>query len=173
MCDFCSQIYRSSDKHDPSVCPIASALTCSCCNIRGHATLKCPNLISWNTRVPQYVEQLIPYELRIHHGIKSDQMTSIETPNLKPLVCKYKPTLEIPEDKDSVNYTANIRATLASHNLPVTSVKDNKKLVETLAAITGKKLILLKKDRFHKKDEPKQSDEDTIKKKPVYKIAKA
>ena len=147
MCDFCAPIYRSSEKHDPSICPIASALTCSCCNIRGHSTLKCPNLRNWETRVPEYIEQLIPYELRLHHGIPSTKMTPIENPNLKPLACKYKPTLEIPEDKDSVNHVANIRATLASNNLPVTSVKENRKLVETLAAITGKKLVLLKKER--------------------------
>jgi len=97
--------------------------------------------------VPEYIEQLIPYELRLHHGIPSTKMTPIENPNLKPITCKYKPTLEIPEDKDSVNHVANIRATLASNNLPVTSVKENRKLVETLAAITGKKLVLLKKER--------------------------
>jgi len=97
--------------------------------------------------VPEYIEQLIPYDLRLHHGIPSTKMTPIENPNTKPLACKYKPTLEIPEDKDSVNHVANIRATLASNNLPVTSVKENRKLVETLAAITGKKLVLLKKER--------------------------
>ena len=58
--------------------------------------------------------------------------------------------MEIPEDKDSTLYTANIRATLASNNLQSTSVKENKKLLEAFAGITGKKVIYLKKDRFVK-----------------------
>jgi len=58
--------------------------------------------------------------------------------------------MEIPEDKDSTLYTANIRATLASNNLQSTSVKENKKLLEAFAGITGKKVIYLKKDRFIK-----------------------
>jgi hypothetical protein len=59
-----------------------------------------------------------------------------------------QPVIEIPEDKGSTAYTANIRATLASNNLPSTSVKENKKLLEKFAVINGKKVIYLKKDRY-------------------------
>jgi hypothetical protein len=54
-----------------------------------------------------------------------------------------RPTLEIPEDKDGL-YTANIRATLASNNLPNSSGKENLKLITNFAAMNGKKLVLTK-----------------------------
>lgn len=163
MCDHCKTVYHCSEKHDPAICPIANALMCSCCKRRGHATLKCPNPVSWQTRVPEYIEQLIPFDLRTHHRIPSAQTTPIQNPNEKPMPCHHimkdpsitvcstcRPVMEIPEDKDSTLYTANIRATLASNNLQSTSVKENKKLLEAFAGISGKKVIYLKKDRFIK-----------------------
>lgn len=182
MCDQCSKIYKTDKKHDPSICPIALSLTCSCCKIKGHSTLKCPRLDLWKSRVPEYMEQLIPFSLRIHHKIPFDQKTPISSVNLKPLPCPHiiydlakekmenarnqlkglpiveksepqayselhcnqcRPTLEIPEDKDG-SYTANIRATLASNNLPNSSGKENVKLLTNFAAMNGKKLILTK-----------------------------
>jgi hypothetical protein len=123
--------------------------------------------------VPEYIEQLIPFDLRIHHNILSDQMTPLNQANPGLLPCHHilkdvakslhsggcktekdftcsicKPVIEIPEDKGSSAYTANIRATLASNNLPSTSVKENKKLLEKFAEINGKKVIYLKKDRY-------------------------
>jgi hypothetical protein len=189
MCDECAKFYKSAKKHDPSVCPIAQALTCSCCKVRGHATLKCPNLTLWQSRVPEYIEQLIPHDLKIHYGIPFDSMTPIK-PNPRPPSCPHRlieltsermecardpkkvasietgncnlcrPTLEIPEDKDGGSHTANIRATLASYNLPSSSAKDNKKLLETFAAIKGMKTIFITKTKIV---EPIQKDE-TIKK---------
>lgn len=178
MCDHCSKIFKTDKKHDPSVCPIALSLTCSCCKVRGHTTLKCPNLRLWTSRVPEYIEQLIPFELRVHHKIPFDQMTPISNVNLRPLSCPHilsenakdridnarlqikglpisekpqdelccnqcRPTLEIPEDKDG-SHTANIRATLASYNLPNSSGKENLKLLNNFVAMNGKKLILKK-----------------------------
>ena len=173
MCDSCKSVYRSNEKHDESVCPIANSLMCSCCKSRGHATLKCPKTANWQTRIPEYIEQLIPFDLRIHHRILSDQMTPLNYANPGLIPCHHilkwiaksvesdssktekeaacaicQPVIEIPEDKGSTAYTANIRATLASNNLPSTSVKENKKLLEKFAAINGKKVIYLKKDRY-------------------------
>jgi cell envelope opacity-associated protein A len=54
-----------------------------------------------------------------------------------------RPTLEIPEDKDG-SHTANIRATLASYNLPNSSGKENLKQLTNFAAMNGKKLVLKK-----------------------------
>jgi hypothetical protein len=181
MCDQCSKIFKTDKKHDPSVCPIALSLTCSCCKIKGHSTLKCTNYHLWNTRVPEFLEQLIPLSLRIHHAIPFDQKTPIPKPNNKPLPCPHilldlakermdnardqnkglpvtlkpdpglqcsqcRPTLEIPEDKEG-SHVANIRATLASNNLPSSSAKENKKLIETYSAVNGKKVIYLGKNK--------------------------
>lgn len=204
MCDQCSKIFKTDKKHDPSVCPIALSLTCSCCKIRGHATLKCPNLNRWTSRVPQYYEQLIPLSLRIHHKIPFDQKTPISTVNMRPTPCSHimanlakermenarlqldglpvieksepqvyselhcsqcRPTLEIPEDKDG-SHTANIRATLASYNLPNSSGKENLKQLANFAAMNGKKLDLMKNIRPVQKDDKKVA-ENTPKRKEI------
>lgn len=174
MCDQCKTLYHSNEKHDESVCPIANSLFCSCCKKLGHTTLECPNTINWQTRIPEFVEQLIPFELRLHHGITKDQMTPIQNPNPNLILCHHilkeqvkmgktkglqkscsicYPVMEIPEDKALSNkssslWTGNIRATLASNNLPSSSVKENKKLLEAFAKINGKKVIYLKNDRY-------------------------
>jgi hypothetical protein len=190
MCDQCSKIFKTDKKHDPSVCPIALSLTCSCCKVKGHATLKCTNYHLWASRVPEYKEQLIPDFLRVHYKIPFDERTPITNVNLKPLPCPHKladyakkrmeharnqikglqtldiaeselycsqckPVMEIPEDKDGL-HTANIRATLASHNLPNSSGKENKKLLESFAAMNGKTLVLKKYIQpVQKDDSPK------------------
>ena len=171
MCDFCSKIYVSHEKHDADTCPIAAALYCNICKIRGHCTLKCTNQEYWASRTPNYIEQLIPFELRAHHKIPVDQMTPIREPNLQPLPCPYKAVLEIPEDKDTTVHTANIRATLASYNLPTSSVKENKKLIDSFAALTGKKIIFLKKDRFKNAIKEQAIPEKEVDKAPKKKLA--
>ena len=59
---------------------------------------------------------------------------------------KCRPTLEVPADKDG-SHTANNRATLASYNLPPSSVKENKRLLESFGALIGKRVIYLKKPK--------------------------
>ena len=178
MCDTCSSIFRSNEKHEQSECPLGSALFCSCCKVSGHATLKCQNQTLWNHRVPEYIEQLIPFELRVHHAIPSTSMTPIAQPNSALLPCAHRlneialeqkdyarkgqvgamprpgagdtcnqcrPVMEIPEDKDG-GYTSNIRATLASNNIPSSSIKKNKEALEKLAAATGKKVVFILRD---------------------------
>ena len=187
MCDQCAKIYKTDKKHDPSVCPIALSLTCSCCKTKGHTTLKCPNLKLWRSRVPEYIEQLIPFELRVHHKIPFDQKTPISTFNVRPPPCSHvladqakeridrardqikgipvvekldsepycnlcRPVLEIPEDKDG-SHTANIRATLASNNMPNSTGKENLRQLTNFAAMNGKKLILMKNIRPVQKDD--------------------
>lgn len=198
MCDQCSKIFKTDKKHDPSVCPIALSLVCSCCKIRGHATLKCTNYHLWTSRVPEFLEQLIPLSLRIHHAIPFDQKTPIPKPNNKPLPCphilldlakermenarlqinglpiseksdhelncsKCRPTLEVPADKDG-SHTANIRATLASYNLPNSSGKENVKQLTNFAAMNGKKLVLTKNVEPIQKDDKKVTEKTGPKK---------
>jgi hypothetical protein len=92
-----------------------------------------------------------PALIPCHHILKwiAKSVESDSSKTEKEATCAIcQPVIEIPEDKGSTAYTANIRATLASNNLPSTSVKENKKLLEAFAAINGKKVIYLKKDRY-------------------------
>ena len=162
MCDSCKGILPNDEKHTEDVCPIAMALTCSCCKTRGHSTLNCTKMEYWNKRVPEYMEQLIPYEMRCHYLIPPKQCTPLAEINTMPFPCvipiivkeksdlyirekKYDPVIEIPQDRDSTDYKAGIRATLASHNLPTGSVKDNKRVLEAYTSKLGKKVIYMKK----------------------------
>ena len=113
--------------------------------------MSCPDKGAWETRKPEYIEQLIPSALRLHHGIPSTQMTPIQNANGAPLPCKgdrYSSVIEIPEDKDGTVYTGNVRSTLASYNLPSSSAKENKKLIIAFSSLIGKEVIFTKKDRY-------------------------
>ena len=163
MCDICSVIYHSDTKHDISVCPVRAALFCSVCQTRGHSTMKCPDKETWSMRVPEYIEQLISPALLRHHQVTSQ--TPIVNPNLAPLECSYMnmnsdekrqpvkithtPVLEVPIDTTG----QFIRATLASYNLPSSSIKENKRVLEAFGALIGKKVVYLqgKNDVVEKK----------------------
>ena len=163
MCDICSVIYHSDTKHDISVCPVRAALFCSVCQTRGHSTMKCPDKETWSMRVPEYIEQLISPALLRHHQITSQ--TPIVNPNSAPLECSYMnmnsdekrqpvkiihtPVLEVPIDTTG----QFIRATLASYNLPSSSIKENKRVLEAFGALIGKKVVYLqgKNDVVEKK----------------------
>lgn len=125
---------------------------CSCCQVYGHSTLRCPDKSAWQTRVPEYLEQLIPPAVRAHHKITS--MTPLKDPNLSPYITLHPPVLEVPEDKEG----KFIRATLASHNLPSSGVKENKRVLEAFAVnVLGKKIVYLQNnndliDKQAKKD---------------------
>jgi hypothetical protein len=97
------------------------------------------------------LNQANPGLISCHHILKelAKSLQSDGCKTEKDVTCSIcRPVIEIPEDKGSTAYTANIRATLASNNLPSTSVKENKKLLEKFADINGKKVIYLKKDRY-------------------------
>lgn len=156
MCDICSKIYRSDTKHDIAVCPVRAALFCSVCQTHGHSTLKCPDKATWKMRTPEYIEQLIPPSLLRHHRITS--MTPIHEPNQSPMPMpldkKYDPVLEVPVDTTG----QYIRATLACHNLPSSSIKENKRVLEAYSALIGKKVVYVqsKNDVVEKADKKVQ-----------------
>ena len=147
MCDICSVIYHSDTKHDISACPVRAALFCSVCQVKGHSTMKCPDKTTWSMRVPEYVEQLISPNLLRHHNIISQ--TPILNQNSAPIECSYVPVLEVPIDTNG----QFIRATLASYNLPSSSIKENKRVLEAFGALIGKKVVYLqgKNDIVEKK----------------------
>ena len=141
MCDFCSSHYRSETKHAITACPIWNAAFCSVCQVRGHFTMKCPDRDSWRTRSPEFLEQLIPWSQREYHQIKSQ--TPIINPNETVPDIKddprYSSVMEVPIDTTG----AFIRATLASYNLPIRGIKENKLLLEMYGAHIGKKVVYI------------------------------
>ena len=125
--------------------------------------MKCPDKETWSMRVPEYMEQLISPALLRHHKITSQ--TPIVNPNSTPLDSSYMnmnsdekrppvkvshtPVLEVPIDTTG----QFIRATLASYNLPSSSIKENKRVLEAFGALIGKKVVYLqgKNDVVEKK----------------------
>lgn len=105
--------------------------------------MKCPERASWHYRKPEFVEQLIPISVLTHYNIKS------RTPIGTPLHGKDKhehipyihgdPVIEIPFDEDG----KNIRATLAAYNLPSSSVKENKRVMNEFGDLIGKKVSIV------------------------------
>ena len=163
MCDVCSSLYHSDSKHDISACPVRAALYCSCCQVYGHSTFKCPDKATWQTRKPEYIEQLISPMLRAHHKITTQ--TPIQDPNGAPMSCPYVPVLEIPEDKDG----KFIRATLASYNLPSSGIKENRRVIEAYCAnVLGKKVVYIQNGKdLAEKQAKSDKKKNTIKIKKV------
>jgi hypothetical protein len=69
-------------------------------------------------------------------------MTPLKNPNTANPIPLYPPVLEVPEDKDG----KFIRATLASHNLPSSGIKENKRVLEAYGALIGKKVVYLQNE---------------------------
>jgi len=157
MCDICSVIYHSDTKHEISACPVRAALYCSCCQIYGHSTMRCPDKVAWQVRVPEYIEQLIPPAVREHHQITSQ--TPLKNSNISPLTQPHIPVLEVPEDKDG----KFIRATLASHNLPSSGIKENKRILEAFGALIGKKVVYLQNGKDVAEKQAKKDSKKIIK----------
>jgi len=134
MCSICSTVLKVQ-QHSTLDCPIRSALFCSICQDFGHATLKCPERDTWHYRKPEFIEQLIPSSILSHYKITS--LTKI-TSGVKehPPYIHGDPVIDVPEDDDG----KNIRATLASYNLPCSSVKENKRVLEAYGNLIGKKI---------------------------------
>lgn len=134
MCDCCSTVLKL-EQHVPLDCPIRSALYCSICQDYGHATLKCPEKDTWHYRKPTYLEQLVPSSILSHYNITT--MTPITSGVQKhPPYIHGDPVIDIPYDEDG----KNVRATLASYNLPCSSVKENKRVLEAYGELIGKKV---------------------------------
>jgi len=121
--------------------------------------MKCPDKAAWKTRVPEYLEQLISPTLLRHHQIKTQ--TSILNINSAPLESPYTPVLEVPVDTNG----QFIRATLASYNLPSSSIKENKRVLEAFGALIGKKVVYLqgKNDVVEKKVKASPAKQTIIK----------
>ncbi len=129
--------------------------------------MKCPDKETWSMRVPEYIEQLISPTLLRHHNITSQ--TPIINANSTPLECSYMrnsvkvthtPVLEVPFDTTG----QFVRAILASYNLPSSSIKENKKVLEAFCSLTQIKIVYLprKNDVVEKKDKTGNAVQKTI-----------
>jgi len=160
MCN-CSKL-GLTESHEPNQCPVTASLFCSICQENGHPTMKCPNKAIWHYKKPEFIEQLIPINLRMHYNITS--LTPIANNNHEHIPYIHgDPVIEIPYDDDG----KNIRATLAAFNLPSSSVKENKRIMNEFGNLIGKKVSILGegvKDTSMKKNRIK------IKMKPIVKI---
>lgn len=136
MCD-CSKLNIPS-QHAPNQCPVSAYLFCSICQVQGHATMKCPEKANWHYRKPEFVEHFIPTHILSHYQITS--LTPIQNKVSTHLPYIHgDPVIEIPFDHDG----KNVRATLATYNLPSSSVKENKRVMEEFGNLIGKKVVML------------------------------
>ena len=137
MCD-CSKLSLSSNYHEPNQCPVSAYLSCSICQMKGHSTMKCPERVHWHYRKPEFVEHFIPIHILSHYNITS--LTSlVNKVSTHPPYIHGDPVIEIPFDHDG----KNVRATLATYNLPSSSVKENKRVMEEFGELIGKKVVML------------------------------
>jgi hypothetical protein len=119
--------------------------------------MRCPDRGAWQTRKPEFIEQLISPAMRTHHQITSK--TPITSPNGSPLPVPHTPVLELPDDKDG----KFVRATLASYNLPSSSIKENRRVLEAFGALTGKKVVYLQNEKDIAEKQAKKTAKKTIK----------
>ena len=132
MCEYCAQLYSSAKAHNSSACPVKAAMYCNICQVNGHSTAKCPEKDTWHYRKPKYIEQLIPPSILSHYKI--DTLTKIQSEVKEhPQYMPGDPVIDIPSDRDG----QNIRAFLSSTNLPCSSVKENKRVLESFAKHVG------------------------------------
>lgn len=134
MCE-CSRLNITSN-HDQHSCPVRAALFCSICQIHGHPTMKCPDRARWHYRKPEFVEQLIPTSVLEHYKITSLTKMNSDVNEHLPYI-HGEPVIEIPFDDDG----KNIRATLSSHNLPSSSIKENTRLIKDFGNLIGKEVV--------------------------------
>ncbi len=143
MCG-CSKL-TINETHGSNECPVDASLFCSICQENGHPTMKCPERANWHYRKPEFIEQLIPINVLNHYNIKS--LTPIGTPNHSHIPYVHgEPVIEIPFDDDG----KNVRATLAAYNLPSSSVKENKRVMNEFGELIGKKVSIVGQDTVKK-----------------------
>jgi hypothetical protein len=150
MCG-CSKL-TINETHGPNECPVDASLFCSICQENGHPTMKCLQRATWHYRKPEFVEQLIPISVLNHYNIKS--LTPIASPIHDHIPYVHgEPVIEIPYDEDG----KNVRATLAAYNLPSSSVKENKRVMNEFGELIGKKVSIVGQDTVKKPVKLKKS----------------
>lgn len=68
VCNYCG---NSEHSESSATCPVLKAAFCSVCNKYGHFFEECKNSTAIFYREPVFLEQLIPYSVRVSYGIES------------------------------------------------------------------------------------------------------
>jgi hypothetical protein len=149
-CKECKRVHKTE-------CPVLRSAYCSICSTYGHFVDECTDYNAILTRSPQFIEQLLPYEVKHFYNI--DTLTPIE--NTKIRTTDY----EIIQDT-----SLSVRNALKERGLEcITNNDENKRRLERWAIENGKK-IQYKKNSKNEKDlqkEPKEPKEPKAKKKTV------
>jgi len=136
MCD-CSKL-KLPGNHALNACPVTAALYCSICQQQGHPTMKCPQRDIWHYRKPEFVEQFIPKAVLDNYKIMTKTPICPGPHKHMPYI-HGDPVIEILQDEDG----KNVRATLSSFNLPCSSVKENKRVMEAYGELTGQEVVYI------------------------------
>jgi hypothetical protein len=106
-------------------------------------------------RIPEFQEQLIPASIRQHYNIETQ--TPIASANSSPRNCDYTPVYEI-IDRDP----KSIRAALTSLGFASKTECENKRTLEKVCQMTGKKLVYLQDERALAEKQKQKAAKRTI-----------
>ncbi len=137
MCSYCQDVLIGfAIPHPKNACPLLRSSYCSVCCSKGHLTEECPDREVLETRVVQFVEQLVPYSLIQHYNIKTHTHLH-QTNDIRK--ARFEPVLEV-EDTDKA-----IRAILMNNDIqPSGKMKVNRQKLQQIATDQGRKLVYLK-----------------------------
>lgn len=143
------------EQHDPTQCPLRESLYCSLCSTYGHHTNMCPDKMGWQTRVPEFQEQLIPLNIRNLYGISSmTPLAASPSPSPSPLSGDI-PQTAVFEVYD--NTPKSIRAALTALGVQSKTDHENKRTLERLVLAQGKKLVYSQDEASRKSKKEKRS----------------
>jgi hypothetical protein len=97
------------------------------------------------------VEQLVPLSVLRHYKIET--LTPIPGVDHEHIPYIHDPVIEIPYDKDG----KNIRATLAAHNIPSSSVKENERVMVAYGNLIGKTVSIINQEPVVPNEKPVKS----------------
>ena len=131
--------------HMEDQCPLRKLRYCGICAVYGHNEHNCPDEDAMLEREPLYLEQLIPPSLAIEYNIQTRTPLTIR-PMLK---APQKPVMEVPETEEAIR-----AALVAAGEKPMIcqqkgrlggkELVENKKRLQKIADIYGRKLVFLK-----------------------------
>ena len=150
MCEYCCSIFSNYEQHAPIQCPLRESLYCTVCQVYGHHTNVCPDKAVWQTRIPEFKEQLISNTIREQYNINT--ITPLDT-NLN----KIPPMADSPVFEVLDKSAKSIRAAITSLGITSKTEIENRRVLERLCSAQGKKLIYLQDEVATLNKEAKKS----------------
>lgn len=112
--------------------PLLEAAFCSICSKYGHFTDECTDSTAVYFRKAQFLEQLIPFEVRRYYGIETSTPIGAGAP-LK---------------ETEIVYISDIKKELELRSIPIsTKQEENKRKIERWAIENGKKICYKKNEK--------------------------